>query len=267
MAARATPSFETPSQPQAHPHLLHMLVSRRWRLATVLILLGMAGLAQLGFWQLDRLEWRRGMNAQALTQLNAPPIVVNGDTVWGDDWHDRPAVARGVLDYRSQVGIKNRFYKEEAGIHLLTPLRLEGSEVVLMVDRGWIPQAWVSGDWSEYDEGAGSVEMRGLLQDANPYPPGSDINVFPDRLYHREDLELLGRVLDLDMAPMFLLLQPVEGDTPGWPRRRPKDLHLSEGSHLSYAIQWFLFSLILGVGYVLMVRKRTRRPVEAEQTA
>ena len=266
MAARATPSAEIPSGSQASPNLLRVLVSPRWRLATMLILVGMAGLAQLGFWQLDRLEWRRGMNAQALARLNAPAVAVTGDTVWETDWHDRQAVVRGILDYRSQVGIKNRFYKEEAGIHLLTPMRLEGSDAVLMVDRGWIPQAWVSGDWSQYDEGNGVVEMQGLLQDANPYPPGSDIDVSSDRLYHREDLALLGRVLDMETAPMFLMLQPVEGDAPGWPRRQSKDLHLSEGNHLSYAIQWFLFSLILGVGYVLMVRKRIRQPAGAEQT-
>ncbi len=266
MTARATASSETPSELQTPPNLLRVLVSRRWWPATILILLGMAGLAQLGFWQLDRLEWRRGMNAQTLARLNAPPVAVTGDTIWEADWHDRQAVARGILDYRSQVGIKNRFYKEEAGIHLLTPMRLENSDQILMVDRGWIPQAWVSGDWSQYDEGEGLVEVRGLLQDANPYPSGTD-GSSPDRLYHREDLELLGRVLDMEVAPMFLLMQPVEGGALGWPRRQFKDLHLSEGNHLSYAIQWFLFSLILGVGYVLMVRKRTRRPVEARWTA
>ena len=266
MTARAPASSEPPSELQAPPNMLRVLVSRRWWPATILILLGMAGLAQLGFWQLDRLEWRRGMNTQTLARLNAPPVAVNGDTVWEADWHDRQAVALGILDYRSQVGIKNRFYKEEAGIHLLTPMRLEGSDVVLMVDRGWIPQARVSGDWSQYDEGEGLVEVRGLLQDANPYPSGADIDASPGSLYHREDLALLGRVLDIDVAPMFLLLQPVEGDASGWPRRQFKDLHLSEGNHLSYAIQWFLFSLILGVGYVLMVRKRTRQSVETVQT-
>ena len=266
MTARATSSSETPSELQASPNLLRVLVSRRWWLATILILLGMAGLAQLGFWQLDRLEWRRGMNTQTLARLNASPVAVTGDTVWEADWHDREAVARGVLDYRNQVGIKNRFYKEEAGIHLLTPMRLEGSDLILMVDRGWIPQAWVSDDWSQYDEDEGLVEVRGLLQDANPHPPGTEVDTVSGRLLHREDLELLGRVLGQDVAPMFLLLQPAEGDSQGWPRRQPKDLHLSEGNHLSYAIQWFLFSLILGVGYVFMVRKRTHRPVEVERT-
>ena len=266
MTARATSSSETPSELQTPPHLLRVLVSRRWWPATILILLGMAGLAQLGFWQLDRLEWRRGMNTQTLARLNASPVAVTDNTVWEDDWHDRQAVARGVFDYRNQIGVKNRFYKEEAGIHLLTPMRLEGSDQILMVDRGWIPQAWVSGDWSQYDEGEGLVEVRGLLQDANPHPPGTEVDTMPGGLLHREDLELLSRVLELDVAPMFLLQQPAEETSQDWPRRQPKDLHLSEGNHLSYAIQWFLFSLILGAGYVLMVRKRTHRPVEGERT-
>ena len=267
MAAHETLASGVSAPPETSPNLLRVLVSRRWRWASVLILLGMAGLAQLGFWQLDRLEWRRGMNAQALAQLSAPPIAVTGNTVWETDWHDRQAVVRGVFDYRSQVGVKNRFYKEEVGIHLLTPMRLEGSDRVLMVDRGWIPQAWVAGDWSQYDEGVDTVEVRGLLQDTNPYPSGSGLDAETDRLHHREDLELLGRVLDMDVVPMFLLQQPIEGEAQGWPRRQPKELHLSEGNHLSYAIQWFLFAFILGIGYVLMVRKRTHRSAEVRSAA
>ena len=175
-------------------------------------------------------------------------MAITGDTVWEADWHDRQAVALGILDYRSQVGIKNRFYKEEAGIHLLTPMRLEGSDVVLMVDRGWIPQAWVSGDWSQYDEGEGLVEVRGLLQDANPYPPGTEVDPMSGRLLYREDLELLGRVLELDVAPMFLLLQPAEGEPQGWPaasvegpapkRRQPPELCHPMVSVLAHSWRW-----------------------------
>ena len=85
MTARATASSEPASELPTPPNLLRVLVSRRWWPATILILLGMAGLAQLGFWQLDRLEWRRGMNTQTMARLNALPVVVTDNTVWEDD--------------------------------------------------------------------------------------------------------------------------------------------------------------------------------------
>ena len=34
-----------------------------------------------------------------------------------------------------------------------------------------------------------------------------------------------------------------------------KEIDLSEGPHLSYAMQWFIFSLGLGIGYVVFVRR------------
>jgi surfeit locus 1 family protein len=33
---------------------------------------------------------------------------------------------------------------------------------------------------------------------------------------------------------------------------------LDEGNHLSYAIQWFTFAAVLGFGYIMLVRQRTR---------
>jgi surfeit locus 1 family protein len=39
------------------------------------------------------------------------------------------------------------------------------------------------------------------------------------------------------------------------PLRSEREVDLSEGPHLGYAIQWFLFSAILGVMYVALVNK------------
>ncbi|MBE2199665.1 MAG: hypothetical protein IAE79_13705, partial [Anaerolinea sp.] len=44
------------------------------------------------------------------------------------------------------------------------------------------------------------------------------------------------------------------------PYRAIPEVDLSEGSHLSYAVQWLLFSLILGGGYVYYVIKDGRTP-------
>lgn len=238
------------------------LVGRQWIVPTLLILLGMAGLAQLGFWQLDRLEWRRGENQRIQTQLGAPPIALNLITEWdeADAWHDRQAQVTGVFEYGRQVGVKNRFYKSDPGIHLLTPFHIAGSERVLMVDRGWIPLAMVTEDWSQFNESGEEVEISGLLQKSASMSLEErgyqEVEVPADNLWYREDLTALQGQFEESLEPMFLLQQPVDGAEPGWPRRTAKAFELSEGNHLSYAIQWFCFSLILGIGYVLMVRRK-----------
>ncbi len=242
-----------------------LLFSRHWILPTCLILLGMAGLSQLGFWQLDRLEWRRGENERVRARLEAPSLNVNTLDSWDPETlHDRRAYAVGTFDYAHQVGIKNRFYKADPGIHLFTPLHLRTSDRVLMVNRGWIPLAAVPSDWSQFDEATGEVEIHGLLQKSQSLAPtatGGRLAAVPvDNLWYREDLTALQAHWGMELEPMFLL-QETAGTLEGeWPRRAGKDFELTEGNHLSYAIQWYSFAAILGIGYVLLVRKRTQRP-------
>lgn len=240
-----------------------LLFGRRWILPTGLILLGMAGLAQLGLWQLDRLASRRAHNERLRAQLTASPLRVNDlQAGWQPDaFAGRVATAAGVFDYARQVGLKNRFHQEAIGIHLFTPFRLADSEQVIMVNRGWIPQRAADANWSRFDEKAGAAEIAGYLEPSAALGPeargGRPIAIPDDNLWHREDLETMAAHLDLPLAPMFLVQEPAADEAPGWPRRQARTLDLSEGNHFSYALQWFSFSLILGIGYVLLVRKRT----------
>ncbi len=48
------------------------MFSRRWFLATILVVVGVAVNIRLGIWQLDRLEQRRAFNTRVLAQINQP---------------------------------------------------------------------------------------------------------------------------------------------------------------------------------------------------
>ncbi len=242
--------------------ILVLLFSRQWILPSFLILLGMAGLIQLGFWQLDRLEWRRGENRRLQAQWEAPPISMNELGTWDENaLHDRRAYAVGTFDYSHQVGIKNRFYKSDPGIHLFTAFRLQGSDRILMVDRGWIPIAAVTNDWSSFHEETGAVEIRGLLQRSQSLSleeaGGRQVDIPRDNLWYREDLTALQEHWDMELEPMFLLQETSAPHAGKLPRKSGQIQELTEGNHLSYAIQWYSFAAILGIGYVLLVRKRT----------
>ena len=55
----------------------YLFINRRWRWPTVAVILGILFLARLGFWQLDRLEWRRDLNTKTAAELAQPPISLN----------------------------------------------------------------------------------------------------------------------------------------------------------------------------------------------
>jgi surfeit locus 1 family protein len=67
------------------------------------------------------------------------------------------------------------------------------------------------------------------------------------------------------LLPVYVQQAP----DPAWvslPHRSLPKLELTEGSHLGYAIQWFIFAAILGIGYPIYVRREEKfeaRPVKS----
>ena len=143
-----------------------------------------------------------------------------------------------------------------------------------MVDRGWIPLDTLQRDWRLFDEETDIVQIAGPLRLSGSLSlherGGQAVEIPTDRLWHREDLDALEIALQLRLAPMYLERTP--GLEPGldFPRRQARETELNEGNHLSYALQWYTFSLILGIGYVNLVRRRTFmqfKPVAPEDDA
>lgn len=236
---------------------LRRAFSRRYLLTTVLVLLASPVMVRLGFWQLDRLAQRRAYNARVQAMVAAPPLTIEGPQSLPDDpnlWQFRHAVAEGEYDFAHQVAVRNRFWQGHVGFHLLTPLRLKGSEAAILVDRGWIPPEMSDpADWRAFDE-PGLVRVQGYLQKSEVSPGGSDRPARSgSRLVYWADVEAIGEGLPYPLLPAILVQEPAEGELPQegeYPIREPLQLELSEGPHLGYAIQWFFFSALLPLGYL-----------------
>jgi hypothetical protein len=65
--------------------------------------------------------------------------------------------------------------------------------------------------------------------------------------------------LPYTLEPGFILQLPEEGRTWDQYPIREEPLRLDEGSHLSYSVQWFMFALILGFGYIQYVGYMNKR--------
>lgn len=243
--------------------------SRKWRFATVLVVIGMIFLAQLGFWQLDRLDQRRAENARIQAQLDQNPLTLDGTVQWDDPiaLDDRKAQATGRFDYANQVAIKNADWYGAPGMDLVTPLIIDGTDpakpTAILVNRGWIPVAQADpADWPQFTE-AEQATVIGYIQKAEVRPDGAAIPPAEGQAqWFRVDIEGIQAQMPYDLLPFYLMWQP-EGEPaaqPALPYRHPVEFDLSEGSHLSYAIQWFLFAAMFGVGYIYYVRKERLAP-------
>ncbi|MCA9868231.1 MAG: SURF1 family protein [Anaerolineales bacterium] len=246
--------------------LARALVSRQWWWVTLLVVALMLLLARLGIWQLDRLEQRRAANAQLLAAIESPPIDLNREIgeylvmepreVSGD-LANRDVAMVGVYDYEQQRVLKLQSWDGRAGVHLITPLLLEGTDTAVLVDRGWIPDAaFEAGEM--YADQTGTQTVNGYVALTETItrrtadaivPPDPGVELF------RVDIADLGKRLPYQLAPFYVKLAPQDGDSSELPIPTPKEIDLSEGPHLDYAFQWFIFSLGLGTAYVIYVNR------------
>lgn len=243
------------------------LFSRRWILASILVVAAAAVMARLGIWQLDRLAQRRQFNSRVQAQMAQPVLDLTGANLSADltAMEYRPVQVRGEYDFDHQVALRNQASSDnQPGVRLLTPLRIEGTHTYILVDRGWVPGLESTPqDWRQYDE-PGTIEVRGIIRASQSRPdfgwrtdpvpaPGEG----PLRLWYFPNVERIAGQMPYKLLPVYVQ----QGPDPSWtalPARSLPVLDLSEGPHMGYALQWFSFATLLLLGYPFYVRKRER---------
>lgn len=230
---------------------------RRRDLAFLVLALSVAAAClRLGFWQLDRLGERRARNALIRQRLALPPLELS-EVEWVEaDLGYRNAEGAGRWDPAYELVLINRARGGVPGAHLVTPLQIEGGSVSILVDRGWVPQAAADEEAREVYGAQDWVRVSGVLKpaqqepswaflaDPTPVPGGPPRTGW--RVLH---IPWIQRQIPYPLAPYYLELTvpPSEGPQP----ETELEIDLSEGPHLGYAIQWFLFSgIALGGGAV-----------------
>ncbi len=240
------------------------MFTRKWILATLFVLAGTALCIRLGIWQLDRLEQRRAFNAHFESSRAMPPLDLNSeqpDDLTDMEW--RSVQVTGAYDFENQIAIRNQYYGDQYGYHLLTPLLFSGKAV--LVDRGFIPADGNSSpaDWHKYDE-PGTVTVRGQIRLGQTKPAfGGVADALPENgarleIWNNADIAHIAPQLPYPILPV--MVQPdVDGSDTEFPIPYQPTIELTEGPHFGYALQWFTFATILFVGYPFFLRKQEAR--------
>ncbi len=256
--------------------MYRFLLSPKWLGFHLLVLCGVIVMVNLSFWQLERLEARREFNAAVIARADLPaedldtllgPDVVTdtastaSPTLQDQEWRQVRTIGLYLNDF--QVTVINRSQNGRAGANLITPMRLRDGRVVL-INRGFVPLGVVAPDAPR-----GEVEVRGLLRVSQERRTGqlSDPADGVITELQRLDIDRISTQTPGPMVPMYLqLLTSSPAETPGLPEPviRPD---LSEGSHLSYAVQWLIFATAVVVGWGLAVQRSLQQRRRTETTA
>ena len=231
-------------------------------MVTVAALLGIVVTAALGRWQLGRAAGKEALQAQIESRAQLPVLdgasLAAGDVAADALLHRRIEAQGQWLDGRT-IFLDNRPMNGRPGFYVITPLRLQGSETVVLVQRGWVPRHFE--DRARVPAIAtppGPVRVQGRIA-----PP-------PSKLYElggaesgpiRQNLDLAQFRRETGLALVPLSIQQLgDGTAEGLARDWPQ-ISTGVDKHYGYAFQWFGLSALMAVLYVWfqIVRRFQRR--------
>lgn len=209
----------------------------------------------LGFWQLRRLEERRAANAVILGARAAAPVTVRSREDIAALSPFRRVIVRGTYDLEGEVLLYGRSFRGEPGHHVVTPLALDDGSGVLVI-RGWVPFSMA--DRAPVTQAPPTI-IRDVRVEGWLVAPETTDRSRPDAdgVVRTLDIAGIGTDLPFELAPFAIQLRDQEPPPPPIPVQVPLP-PLSEGPHLSYAIQWFSFAAIAIVGAAVLLRRDRR---------
>jgi cytochrome oxidase assembly protein ShyY1 len=244
---------------------VRFLLSRRWLLFAVAVALLAYGCWWLGEWQFHRLDERRTSNAHISRNLELAPAPVDDVLAVGEDvrpdeyWRRVRATGRYLAD--AQVAVRYQTRDGQPGVDVVTPLRVEDTGTLLVVDRGWMPTDNAAEATPPLPEPpSGTVTVVGWVRpdgtgDSTTVASGSTRAVSSDAIAATLEAPVFDGWVDLAAQ------RPVSDQS----LERTELPDLSEGPHFFYGLQWWFFALlaVFGFGYLAFDERRKRVNSEA----
>ena len=232
--------------------MYRFLLRPKWLAFHLLCIAVIAAMVSAGFWQLGRYHQRQDFKAEVVGRIDADVTSFDSTITHGTpaelEW--RRVQVSGTYVPGKQFEVVNLSQGGASGHDAVSGLELtDGS--VLIVNRGFAP-----GATPLPPAPTGNVTLTGWLRASQTAGTGQPTDDGSQQLtqIRRVDLRALKQQFDQPLQPVFIdALQ----STPAEPTLQPVASPDLDGGppHLSYTIQWFIFSVSVVTGWVLVVRR------------
>jgi len=263
-----------------------------WLLTAVMAFVGFCA---LGVWQVERRAWKLDLIERVAQRIHAPAVAPL-------DRRDWSTISAARDEYR-RIRLHGTYLYEQSalvqastvlgtGYWVMTPLRLDDQSVVL-VNRGFVPQAQKKGPWRHRQAPTDEVTLTGLVRLTEPRGGFLRDNKPEENRWFSRDVQQIGQRHGLtQLAPYFVdadgpgasifpgasSAAPSNGEEaiPASAVRASGQLYIADehlpvagltvvsfnNNHLMYAITWFGLAILvlLAMYYVCREEFRTRKP-------
>jgi surfeit locus 1 family protein len=213
----------------------------------------------LGTWQAQRaVEKQRVLTEQGSKSRRAAIALHDDPNAPAELLHLHPVTALGTLDSERAMLLDNRIRDSVAGYEVLVPLRLQGSDAAVLVNRGWLARGALRSVKPAIVHPTGEIQVRGVAaRPRRTYRLGGMLE--PDsRWPHIVQFVAIDEMQTLLGYRLLPVVLRVAADDPlalrtGWPV-----ITIRPQRHYGYAVQWYgLAAALLVVFLVAATRRHT----------
>ena len=199
----------------------------------------------LGIWQIERGQTKTQIMSEFENKLTKEPIYLNAES---KKW-DRVLVS-GRWENKKQLLIDNVIHQGIAGYKVLTPLRIDETNKLILVDRGWIkqnkfrdqlPDIQIPDDFESVSGTLEQPELGLVLSDeliSNNWP----------KISQTKNVEVISKAYTEEIFPMILLADPLLKNSLEYIKITPTNM--TPIKHYGYSSQWFLMFIVLCFMYI-----------------
>ncbi|MCB2114340.1 MAG: SURF1 family protein [Parvularculaceae bacterium] len=230
---------------------------------SIAVFIAFAILCALGLWQLQRLEWKRGVIAAMAERMASAPISFDealAREAAGENMEYQPVFLNGVYAHEFEARVFGT-YGGAAGVYVFTPLDTgdprSPARRFVYVNRGFAPQDFRDAETRADGAVEGALHIVGLFRRAERkrsleafFAPADQPE---DNLFFIRDPEVLaaGRAI---AAPEYYVDSSGAENPARWPKGAITRIDIPN-RHFEYALTWFGLAAAL-VGVFLVYSRR-----------
>ena len=232
-------------------------MSLRFILPSILITATFAFLVSLGFWQLERADDKRSIEA-SIKQANTGSVelIKKEEGLQSKEYYEVRLQGKYLSD--KQFIYDNQIVDQVSGYYVLTPYALEGQSKAILINRGFI--SWKGRRDKLADIVIGQETREIKVQISKPIKrmelKPSEVGIQFPVLIQSIDLQDMADRAKVDFSSVIGLLDASASN--GFIRKWEPYTGSIE-KHIGYAIQWFLMALVLAIiGIRIAIKQRKK---------
>lgn len=208
---------------------------------------------ELGKWQLSRADEKNARHELLELYAKQPAVTLPNTLVRLEDFQYREVEVQGEFVSEHTIYLDNKTHQGRAGYHVITPLKVLNSELLVVINRGWIATGNDRSVLPYVSEIDGVVKISGLVVAPELRTLNLSEMVTAGKVWDNFNLQRYQEVTGKVIQPLMVLQRNHMEDSLIRDWDRPGS---GADKNLGYAVQWFLLAATAIIIFIVLNVKR-----------